>query len=193
MSQCYHIELKRAVTREVRAEDSVSYPIELTEILPPEEMTEVLRRVLAEAGWETAEDGRLASEGPDGETLTADLKAMELTATLTAEKRVAAEVKAAGQGGTTRLARRSAEIQLEEKAEVVGEMIEGTARRDVEREATDRLEKSEDARQRVMNELLQRVYTEALKRKAGQLGDILEIRESTGEDGDYELLIRVAQ
>ena len=49
------------------------------------------------------------------------------------------------------------------------------------------------ARQRQLNELLQQVYTEALKRKAGQLDDLLEVRESTGESGDYELLIRVAQ
>jgi len=44
-----------------------------------------------------------------------------------------------------------------------------------------------------LNEILQEVYAESLKRKAGQMGDILEVSESTSEDGNYELVIRVAQ
>lgn len=193
MSQCYHIELKQAVTRVVRAEDAVSYPIELTAILPAGEMQELLREVLTKAGWKSADDNDFAMEGPSGEVLSIDLDAMELTATLTAEKEVVAEVKAAGQGNTTRTARRSAQIQIEEKAAATGDQIADSGQREIQKETTDRLNESEDARQRQMNELLQQVYTEALKRKAGQLGDIVEIQEGTGEDGNYELLIRVAQ
>ena len=50
MSQCYHIELKSAVVRQVKGEDSVSYPIELTEILPPEEMKDLLREQTPQSG-----------------------------------------------------------------------------------------------------------------------------------------------
>ena len=149
--------------------------------------------MLAEDGWEEAEPDRFESEGPDGETLAIDLEAMELTATLSAEKEVAAEVKATGQGESNRIARQEARVQLEEKADAIGDQLEDAGQREIRKETTDRLTESEDARRRRMNELLQRVYTEALKQKAVQLGDILEVRESTGDAGDYELLIRVAQ
>ena len=129
MSQCYHIELKQSVTRVVRAEDSVTYPLELTEILPADEMREALRRVLTEAGWEPAGDNRFESVGPAGETLSADLETMELTATLEAEKKLAEEVKATGQGGSNQAARREARVQLEEKASAVGDQLVGSGQR----------------------------------------------------------------
>ena len=51
MSQCFQVQLKESVSRRVYQDDSVSYPIELTEILPQEEMKEILRGVLKDAGW----------------------------------------------------------------------------------------------------------------------------------------------
>jgi len=193
MSQCYQIDLKQSVVRVVRAEDSISYPLELTEILPPEEMGEMLRQVLTAAGWETANEDRFETTGPGGERLTIDLETMELTATLEVEKELVAEAGATGQGESNQVARQVARAQLDAKAAALGQQLEESGQRDVEKETTTRLDESEDARQRQLNELLQQVYTEALKRKAGQLGEILEVRESTGESGDYELLIRVAQ
>ena len=43
---------------------------------------------------------------------------------------------------------------------------------------------------RQLNEILQQVYAESLKRKAAQLGDIMNIQEST-HDGEYELVIHI--
>lgn len=193
MSQCYHIELKQSVVRVVRAEDSVSYPLELTEILPPEDMRETLRQLLTEAGWEAVGEDHFETEGPAGERLSIDLETMELTATLEVEKEVVAEVKATGQGESNKRARQDARARVDEKAAALGQHLEESGQRELEKETTALLDESEEARQRQLNELLQQVYTEALKRKAGQLGDILEVRESTSESGDYELLIRVAQ
>ena len=42
-----------------------------------------------------------------------------------------------------------------------------------------------------MNQVLQDVYSEALKRKARQLGDVVDQYEGTNENGEYELVIKV--
>ena len=41
--------------------------------------------------------------------------------------------------------------------------------------------------------MLQEVYAEALKRQAGQLGEVMEVREGTSPEGQYELVIKVAR
>ena len=92
MSQLYHAELKESVSRIVKSEDSISYPIELTEILPPDEMGELLKDQLKAAGW-TAENDRetvFVTVGSAGEVLTIDLEAMELTASIRSTTRLSA-------------------------------------------------------------------------------------------------------
>lgn len=42
-----------------------------------------------------------------------------------------------------------------------------------------------------MNQALQDVYAEALKRKARALGDVVEQVEGTNAQGEYELVIKV--
>ncbi|MEM7385571.1 MAG: hypothetical protein AAF514_11560 [Verrucomicrobiota bacterium] len=196
MSQCYHIELKTAVNRLVKGEDSVSYPIELSEILPKDEMVALLREQLKQAGWKSTneEETVFETEGPAGETLTISLDSMELTAALATEKEVEAEASATGRSEAgTEAARQQAQRLLKEEASVLGDQIEDAGTKELQHQIREQLAESEEARQRIMNELLQGVYAESLKRKAGQLGDIMEISESTGEDGNYELTIRVEQ
>ena len=42
-----------------------------------------------------------------------------------------------------------------------------------------------------MNHTLQDVYAEALKRKAGRMGEVIEQHEGVNENGEYELVIKV--
>ncbi len=195
MSQCYHIELKSAVVRTVKGEDSVSYPIELTDILPADEMKDLLRQQLKDTGWEAqnSEETIFVTEGPGGESLTLDLETMEVTASITTEREVVAEALVQGRGESHQQAQQNAAHQLQEEESMLGDKIEDQGNRELQDEVTSRLAESEADRQRLINEVLQGVYSESLKRKAGQLGDIMEISESTGEDGNYELTIRVSQ
>ncbi|MDF1814701.1 MAG: hypothetical protein P1V20_21020 [Verrucomicrobiales bacterium] len=195
MSQCYHAELKESVTRIVKGADSISYPIELTEILPAEEMKDLLKEQLQEAGWcvQNEEETVFIIEGTAGEILTIDLDEMEMTAKIETEREVVSEVIAHASAESRKQAERSAARQLKEEMEVIGDQIEDAGTRDLQKEVTAQLAESESARQRGVNELLQRVYAESLKRKAGQLGDVMEITETTGEDGNYELTIRIEQ
>lgn len=195
MSQCYHAELKESVSRVVRGEDSVSYPIELTEILPAEEMVELLRDQLEKNGWNAnGEDQTIwVTTGSGGEKLTIDLSEMELTATIESEREVISEATVHTSAESRKQARRLAVQQLKEETQALGDQIEDSGTKELQKEVTEQLANSESDRQRTMHELLQQVYAESLKRKAGQLGDIMEITESTGEDGNYELTIRIEQ
>ncbi|MEM7014851.1 MAG: hypothetical protein AAF585_25605 [Verrucomicrobiota bacterium] len=195
MSQCYQVQLKQSVSRRVDQDDSVSYPIELTEILPQDEMKDILRGVLESDGWmaEPENSDRFRKTGAAGETLELDLGSMEVTATISDEKEVSADVSATGIGERRSDAKRDANRQLQQQAAAKGDQIEEAARRVLRDELREKLAESEDDRMRQLNELLQKVYAESLKRKAGQLGDIMEVHESTGEDDNYELVIRVAQ
>ena len=106
---------------------------------------------------------------------------------------VHAEVEVTGLGERRASAKRRAKTELDERSAAVGDQIEEAGRRSVQQEVARRLEESESARLRQLNELVQQVYSESLKKKAAQLGDIVEVTESTSEDGNYELVIRVTQ
>ena len=194
MSQVYHIALRESVVRVVRSCDSVSYPISLTQLLPEEDMKALLRATLEADGWEPLKDKpNVLIQIHGEEQWTLDLDTMELTATLESESEVSANVNVTGSAESERTAQEVAKRRLREKAEAVGQSIEESGRRELQERVTAELAKGEEDRMRAMNEVLQRVYAEALKRKAGQLGEVLEVQEGTNQDGNYELVIRVAQ
>lgn len=193
MSQCYRVQLKASISRTVEAEDSVSYPLELTPLLPEPEMRGILAGVLNTAGWaESAEKpGLFRSTGPAGEELVLDLETMTVTARLTRQNEVRTEVAADGSGESQTGAQRSAEVLLRVREEAAASSLEESGTRDLQRAVREALKAGGEARQLQLHGLLQQVYAEALKRKAGQLGTVMEIQESTNADGNYELVIRV--
>lgn len=193
MSQSYRVELKSSVSRSVQADDRVSRRIELTEILPAAEMKDLLRAELEAAGFaqDEASPGKLSALGEAGEEIVVDLDAMELTASLAEEREVSTEVSARGSAWNRRAARKQAaeelarrEAQAHGDLEARGKTLQG--------EVSRKLEESEPGRMRRMNEILQRVYAESLKRKARRLGDVLEVREGVTPEGEYELVIKVS-
>jgi hypothetical protein len=193
MSQCYRVQLKASISRTVEAEDSVSYPLELTALLPAPEMAELLAQALVRDGWTADPGGRVYRRtAAGGEEWSLDLDAMTVTARLQRESEVTAEVEASGAGDSNKQAQQVARRQLEVRGESVGSQIAEAGTRTLQREVREALAAGEDARRSALHGLLQQVYAEALKRKAGQLGTVLEVQESTGADGNYELTIRVA-
>ncbi|MEQ8819972.1 MAG: hypothetical protein RLY93_06980 [Sumerlaeia bacterium] len=190
MSQMYRIALKSSVKRTITASDSITYPIQLTEILPEDEMKDVLKERLRAHGFEEQEDGTFRKPGEAGETITVDLEKMEAEASLSAERDMETEVEATGSGGTRTFAQTEAQRVLAAKEQHAREML-GSKEKGLQEDLTGRLEESEEGRMRDFNEILQETYAESLKRKARQMGEVMEVREGTTEDGQYELTIRV--
>lgn len=193
MSQLYSIELKSAVTERIETADSVAYPIALQDILPQEDMKDLLRESLVNNGFEADEENEniLTKQGAGGEDIIFNLDDMEVTARLEDAKDVTAEVNATGRAyDDQEMARRNAQEKLKAQEDAVRrELAKETS--ELQSELSDRLAESESERMREINEVLQDVYADALKRKAGQMGDIMEVHESTSPEGEYELTIRI--
>ena len=191
MSQTYRIKLKSSVSKVIKAEDSISYPLELTEIIPVEDMQALLQKGLISRGFKKLDENTFELNLDNGEVLTVDTDSMTLTASLKAEKLVATEVEVSGRGYDENKASQDARARLSRLEEVTEERIDAQGHEDLGKELSDKLLESEADRLKLINEVLQDVYSESLKKKAGTLGNIMEIREGTNEDGQYELDIRV--
>src|SRR5581483_11973787 len=91
MSRAYRIRVSESLSRTLRAEDSVSTQLELLEVLPPEQMAQLLRDELKGRGFEEC-DGQLVRD--DGDlTTTVD----PASGTVTVESKSVEDVELEGQ------------------------------------------------------------------------------------------------
>jgi hypothetical protein len=176
MSRGYRIRWPQPVwhsaSEKIESEDGISMDVGILEILPEAEMLALLREQLAGAGWTEAGDGamRATIAGVDVE-LSADGKTV--TAKATAKREVS--VRTTNQG------------ELEGRLAKQGDK----ARRELSREVAAKVVGAEAEVREAVQSALQRVYVDALKRKAASMGDIESIHEGQGEGGELELTIKV--
>jgi hypothetical protein len=193
MSQVYQVRLTGNVTQTVRASDNMRHRVELTDILTEPEMHDLLVTTLRERGWRDVHgDGkRFEHDGPSGEHLVWDLSDGHVTATIERERHVEVEIAAQGYGESNDQAQKSAQAALEQqRSRAQGQL--SVSEQEMTREVSAELEASEQARVRHINEVLQRVYTDALKRKAQQLGTVVSVHEQRSGD-DFELVIHIRE
>jgi hypothetical protein len=161
-----------AASRTVTTEDCVKISVSLLEILPGGEMLDLLRDELARDGWTRQDDGAMTTTvgeaevrlEPDGKTLTLRRETTQTVNVQGTSADDAAKRAADAAESATRIERGAIEAAL-------------TAA-------------EPDVRAR-LNEAVQRVYLEALRKKAATLGQIESVRESTSPDGEYEVTIKV--
>ncbi|MFT5685405.1 MAG: hypothetical protein ACI8RZ_006356 [Myxococcota bacterium] len=190
MSQSYHCQLQESVKVNVSFGDTVTHSLNLTEILPKEEMVALLREQLIELGF--TQDGDRLTLTSDGTTTEVDLDAMEATVSRSGEKQLSATATSTGRSYTRSAAKRSAEQGLSAAVANTRQQLKAEQSR-IQREETAAVERTDAEVKEVLHLALQQVYTESLKRKASQLGDVLSIQESTTADGEYELIIQIEQ
>ena len=185
MSLSYRVTLQ--VCEVVSADDKTVHQLDLRDILPQDQMRDLLRSKLEERGFEEDEKGRLVRAEEGGEVMTLDLESMELTTELESEEEVRGRVEAWGDAETRSNAERSAKGRAQAQA---NRLIE-RGQKDAQQKLTAKLTSGEQERLEEMNEVLQDVYSEALKKKARQMGDVVEQHEGTNAQGEYELVIKV--
>jgi hypothetical protein len=158
-------------TRTVTARDRLELKLSLLDILPEAEMAALLRQELERDGWQTQKgrtvtnvDGVRVELAPDGKSVTAET---------IGERTV--EGRALTRQQSQDIANRAAESTQES----------------LQLDVAARLARLEpDLRARV-EQAVQRVYIEALKRKAASLGQVESLQESTLPDGTQEVTIKV--
>lgn len=176
MSRGYRIRLPQPawkdVTARVESADAICLDVAVLEILPEPEMLALLRGRLEQDGWSKGQDGSLSK------------KCGEVTATLAPDGR-SVEVKAAAARQIT------ARGQSDQEAASKLERAKGGAERELAQKIGEQLGAAEGDIRDAVQAALQKVYVEALQRKAASLGEIESMQESRGADGELELTIKV--
>ena len=160
------------VGRTASASDSVKLPVALLGILSAGEMTALLQAELDRAGWKKGKDGA-RSTTIEGVTVRLDPAGSELT--LVAEETREVEARATILAEAERLA--------DAAAVRAAEQIRGAPAK--------RLTRAEGEVRSQLGEAVQRVYREALCKKAAALGEVQSVEESRGPDGEHEIVIKV--
>lgn len=179
MSRGYRISYPRPTPRpisnvsgSVESADACAMDVGLLDILPEPEMVALLRAHLEQDGWTASGDGALAKQFG---SVTAELAADGRTVTV----RAAAKRDVAARGETD--AQANARLEQAKK----------DAQRDITRTLGQALAAAEGDVRASVQTALQKVYVEALKRKAAALGEIEGMQEHRGDNGELELTIKV--
>lgn len=168
----YPVPRWRNVSAHIESADAVAMDVGLLDILPEADMLALLRARLRDDGWAPTDAGGLtrkfgdvvAELAPDGRTVTVRASA-------------ARDVEARGTDDA------QANSRLEQ--------AKRDAKRGMDKALTEKLVAAEGDVRAAVQGALQKVYVEALKRKAAGMGEIEGMQESRGADGELELTIKV--
>ncbi|MBH25653.1 MAG: hypothetical protein CMH57_14620 [Myxococcales bacterium] len=193
MSRAYWVKLSSSVSETVNAHDKAIHKIDLDTVVPEGEMNEILKGALEEGGWEKS-DGKdnTYEKDVEGVRLSWDLDEMTVEAQVEGSETVSRDIAVEGRGYDRGTARREAERMLQQEEDSARDAIQAETDR-LQRELSKQLDENEQKRVREINGVLQRTYAEGLKRKAGRMGNVTSINESTNPDGEYQLTITIAE
>lgn len=189
MSRAYRIRVRESVSKELSASDEVCADLELLEILPGDQMTELLKKELAARGYEERDGNMVRTK--DGVTVTVDPKAGAVTVRAESAEKVELETEKEGWGyddvgpRANQIREQLAEqakADLERRADRQQELLQGVA--------TERLEQVMGEVRKELSDAVNSVTREALKTKAGQMGQIKELTEDP-EAGSLTIKVEV--
>jgi hypothetical protein len=189
MSRAYRIRVRESLTRVVRAHDQVSTQLELLEVLPREEMAEMLARELEARGFRR--EGRWVVRDGRGVRVEVDLETGMVHVRAESEREVTIEGEREGRAfdetGPT-----AAKVEKDLRADLRQDLERraGEQSGQLQAEITDRLEGELADLRKELNQAVNRVTAEALKRKAAQIGQIKEISEDQAA-GSLTIVIEV--
>ena len=198
MSRAYWVKLSSMVSETIQEGDSAVHRVQLEDVLPEDEMTELLEACLGETeDWDKDEDGNYRTTLEDGTELVWNVKEGQIEASIQVTKEVSRKVEVQGASDEDysdhkEKARANAQQNLQREESRVRQAIKDDADQ-IRKEATKKLSENEQERNETINEVLQRTYVEAIKRKARRLGNVTSEIEGTNAKGQYELTITVAE
>jgi len=189
MSRAYRIQVAESISRVLKAEDKVTTKLELLEVQPPEQMAGLLSDELERRGFEKQGDKLVRNQ--NGVTVTVDPAKAEVSVTAQASESFEQEGKKEGR----------AYDDVGPNAKAVRDQLKEDLRKDLERKAeertghlqtqvTDRLEAELSGIRQELDQAVNRVTAEALKRKAAQMGQIKEMTEDP-QTGSLTIVVEV--
>jgi hypothetical protein len=189
MSRSYRISVKECVNKVIKAEDRVSTQLEILEVLPPEQMAGLLADELEKRGFE--KHGNTLVRKEKGVTISVDVT----TGTVTVSAETAEQAKVEGERSgrayddvgphasqVRDTLRKELQRDLEKKVQEKTAQLQG--------KVTDKLEGSLTDLRQELDQVVNRVTAEALKRKAASLGEIKQITEDQ-QTGSMTIVVEV--
>ncbi len=193
MSRAYWVKLSSSVVESVHASDKATHKIDLEAVVPEGEMKDIVSKALEEEGWTQSGDNDNQYEKKIGDTtLVWDLEKNVVEATVEKSRDIEKDVTVEGRAWSQESAKTEAKRLLQQREQQVRDQI-GAEEETLQKKLTDALEQGEQERVREINGVLQKAYSEAVKRKARRLGNVVSVQEGTSAEGDYELTITIAE
>lgn len=187
MSRAYRIRLSESLRRHIEVDDGICSNLELLDVLPREQMAELLKRELEAAGFEERE-GQWVRVDSEGVEVRVDPGEGTVTVAAASEKQVEVsktrEIRTYAENDVATRERARESIQAELESEV------DEQRKALQAKVTARLEgKLGDLRQE-LDKIGNRVTAQALKQKAASLGEVQEISEDP-ETGSLTIRVKI--
>jgi hypothetical protein len=189
MSRAYRVSVRESQNRVIRAEDHVCTDLEILGVLPPEQMADLLADELAQRGFE--HDGDTMVRKQNGVVVEVDPCSGTVTVRTEASEEATLEAQREGH----------AYDDAGPNAKKVKEALREEAKKDIDKKAadktkalqtkvTDKLEGELNGLRQELDQVVNRVTAEALKRKAAQLGQIKEMTEDP-QAGSLTIVVEV--
>ncbi len=190
MSRAYRVAVRESQNRVIKAEDHVSTTLEILGVLPPEAMADLLAEELARRGFERQGEEMVRRQGPDV-SVHVNVQTGVVTVRASAQEETQIEVQREGrafddEGPNAAKVRQ----ELKKQAQQDIEHKAGEKQSKLQGQVTDRLEGELNGLRQELDEVVNRVTAEALKRKAAQLGQIKEMTEDP-QAGSLTIVVEV--
>lgn len=188
MSRAYRIRISESLRRHIVVDDGIQSKLEILDILPPEQTAALLEKELEAAGFEACEDGEWIRVDDDGVEVRVDAKASTVTVRASADSDLALERErvigayAENDAQSRERGQKALAAELEREAE--------DHRQGLQAKVTEQLEGKLGDLRRELDQISNRVTSEALKQKAASMGEVQEISEDP-ETGSLTIRVKI--
>jgi FtsH ternary system domain X5 len=189
MSRAYRIRVRESLRKVLRVEDQVSTQLELLALLPPEQMAELLTMELEQRGFQR--DGDRLVRRQSG--IAVSVEPATGTVTVRAAESHSIDVEQEDTGFATDDGGQSAkrvEKHLRRQLQESLKQHADTEKAALQAQVTGKLEAHLGDVRKELDQVVNRVTAEALKRKAAQLGTIKQVTEDA-QSGSMTIVLEV--
>jgi hypothetical protein len=189
MSRAFRICVRENVRKLLKAEDQVSTALELLPILPPEQLAGLLTAEVAARGFVQA--GKQMRRCQNGITVTIDPATATVTVQASATEQIDLTAESSGfatshRGKAAERAREALRHEVQKSLETRSAMTQQALQADL----TAALEAELGGLGQELNQIVNRVTAESLKRKAAQLGAIKQVTDDP-QSGSLTIVVEV--
>jgi hypothetical protein len=190
MSRAYRIRVQESLRRVITAGDHVSTQLELLEILPAAQMAELLAQELERGSFQRK--GKLLVRQEKGVVLEVDPQNANVAVRVEAktEVEVTGERHAVGDREADKQTNKKAVDAAREELRKDLEKKVDNKKAELASEATKKLQGTLADVRKELDQVVNRVTAEALKKKAAQMGRIKELSEDR-ESGSLKIVVEV--